>query len=109
MAEKHKDKKFLKFIIEHIVEHPEDVKIDRKVDEMGVLLSLHVHADDMGQVIGRKGSTARALRTLLRIVGLKEDARVNLKIEEPEGSSKKKSKSSKKKSSSSDDEDELKL
>src|SRR6056297_3701650 len=105
MAEKHKDKKFLKFIIEHIVEHPEDVKIDRKVDEMGVLLSLHVHADDMGQVIGRKGSTARALRTLLRIVGLKEDARVNLKIEEPEGSSK--SKSSKKKSSSSDyDEDE---
>ena len=108
MAAKHKDEKFLKFIIEHIVEHPDDIKIDRKVDEMGVLLSLHVHADDMGQVIGRKGSTARALRTLLRIVGLKEDARVNLKIEEPEGSSK--SKSSKKKSSSSDsDEDELKL
>ncbi|HKL16785.1 MAG TPA: KH domain-containing protein [Patescibacteria group bacterium] len=108
MAEKHTDEKFLKFIIEHIVEHPDDVKIERKVDEMGVLLSLHVNSDDMGQVIGRKGSTARALRTLLRIVGLKEDARVNLKIEEPEGSSK--PESSKKKSSSSEsDEDELKL
>ena len=107
MADKHKDQDFLKFVVEHIVEHPEDVKIERKVDEMGVLLSLHVHSDDMGQVIGRKGSTARALRTLLRIVGLKEDARVNLKIEEPEGSSK--PKSSKKKASSSDDEDELKL
>lgn len=108
MAEKQKDQDFLKYVVEHIVEHPEDVKIERKVDEMGVLLSLHVHSDDMGQVIGRKGSTARALRTLLRIVGLKQDARVNLKIEEPEGSSEK-PKSSKKKVSSSEEEDELKL
>src|SRR6056297_1040580 len=105
MAEEYKDEKFLEFVVKSIVDYPDEVEIDREVDEMGVLLSLHVHPDDMGQVIGRNGSTARAIRTLLRIVGLKEDARVNLKIEEPEGSSK--SKSSKKKSSSSDyDEDE---
>ncbi|OGZ27752.1 MAG: hypothetical protein A2365_03885 [Candidatus Nealsonbacteria bacterium RIFOXYB1_FULL_40_15] len=79
------DKEFLEFIIKALVDHPEDVKIDRKVDEMGVLLSLKVNPEDMGQVIGRSGSTARAIRTLVRIVGLKNQARVNLKIEEPEG------------------------
>ena len=76
---------FLEFLIKSIVDHPEDVKIDRKVDEMGVLLSLKVHPQDMGQVIGRQGSTAKAIRSLLRIVGVKNNARVNLKIEEPEG------------------------
>jgi hypothetical protein len=55
------------------------------VDEMGVLLSLRVNPDDMGQIVGRQGSTARAIRTLVRIIGLKNHARVNLKIEEPEG------------------------
>ncbi|MEF8847054.1 MAG: KH domain-containing protein [Candidatus Paceibacterota bacterium] len=86
MAEEEaKDKEFLEYIIKSIVDNPEDVEIDREVDEMGVLLSLRVHADDMGQVIGRNGSTARAIRTLVRIVGLKSHARVNLKIEEPEG------------------------
>lgn len=69
-----------------IVDHPDDVKIDRKVDEMGVLLSLRVHLQDMGQVVGRQGATAKAIRSLLRIVGIKNNARVNLKIEEPEGS-----------------------
>ncbi len=69
-----------------IVDHPDDVKIDRRVDEMGVLLSLQVNPQDMGQVVGRQGSTAKAIRTLLRIVGIKNNARVNLKIEEPEGS-----------------------
>ena len=77
---------FLEFLIKAIVDHPEEVKIDRKVDEMGVLLSLRVNPQDMGQVIGRQGSTAKAIRSLLRIVGVKNNARVNLKIEEPEGS-----------------------
>lgn len=79
------DKKFLEFVVKSIVDHPSDVKIERTVDEMGVLLSLRVHSDDMGQVIGRSGATARAIRTLIRIIGLKSHSRVNLKIEEPEG------------------------
>jgi predicted RNA-binding protein YlqC (UPF0109 family) len=80
-----KDKDFLESLVKALVNHPEDVKIERKVDEMGVLLSLKVHPDDMGVIIGRQGSVARAIRTLVRIVGLKNHARVNLKIEEPEG------------------------
>jgi len=86
MAEKHLDQEFLEHLIKALVAHPEDVKIARNVDEMGVLLSLKIHSEDMGQVIGRQGSTARAIRSLLRIVGLRNNARVNLKIEEPEGS-----------------------
>ena len=80
------DKEFLEFVVKSIVDHPDDVMIDRRVDEMGVLLSLKVHAQDMGQVVGRQGATAKAIRSLLRIVGIKGNARVNLKIEEPEGS-----------------------
>ncbi|PIR89540.1 MAG: RNA-binding protein [Candidatus Harrisonbacteria bacterium CG10_big_fil_rev_8_21_14_0_10_40_38] len=80
------DQEFLEFLVKSIVDHPEDVKIERRVDEMGVLLSLHVNPQDMGQVVGRQGATAKAIRSLLRIVGIKNDARVNLKIEEPEGS-----------------------
>lgn len=80
------DQEFLEHLVKSIVDHPDDVKVDRKVDEMGVLLSLRVHPQDMGQVVGRQGSTAKAIRTLLRIVGIKNSARVNLKIEEPEGS-----------------------
>ncbi len=83
--EKEKDKEFLEFIIKALVDHPEDVKVDRKVDEMGVLLSLKVNPEDMGQIIGKEGSTARAIRNLIRIIGLKNHARVNLKIEEPAG------------------------
>jgi len=79
------DQEFLEFLVKAIVDHPEEVKVDRKVDEMGVLLSLKVNAQDMGQVVGRQGSTAKAIRSLLRIVGIKNNARVNLKIEEPEG------------------------
>ena len=86
MTEEIKDKEFLEFIVKALVDHPEDVKIERKVDEMGVLLTLKVHPEDMGQIIGRQGATARAIRNLVRIVGLKAHARVNLKIEEPEGS-----------------------
>ena len=79
------DQEFLEFVIKALVDNPEDVKIDRKVDEMGVLLSLKVHPEDMGQIIGKAGATARSIRSLVRIVGLKNHARVNLKIEEPEG------------------------
>ena len=80
------DQEFLEFLVKGIVDHPDDVKVDRKVDEMGVLLSLRVNPQDMGQVVGRQGATAKAIRSLLRIVGIKNNARVNLKIEEPEGS-----------------------
>lgn len=80
-----KDQAFLEFIIKELVEHPESVKINRTVDEMGVLLSLDVHPDDMGKIIGRSGNTAKAIRILLRVVGMKNNARVNLKINEPEG------------------------
>src|SRR4030066_955730 len=86
MAEKKtNDQEFLEYVVKTLVDHPDDVKIDRKVDEMGVLLSLKVNPEDMGQIIGKAGSTARAIRNLVRIVGLKNHARVNLKIEEPEG------------------------
>lgn len=85
MAKEINDQEFLEYIVKALVDHPEDVKIDRKVDEMGVLLSLRVNPEDMGQIIGRAGATARAIRSLVRIVGLKNHARVNLKIEEPEG------------------------
>lgn len=79
------DQEFLTYLIKALVDHPEDVKVERKVDELGVLLTLRVHRSDMGQVVGRQGSTAKAIRSLLRIVGIKNNARVNLKIEEPEG------------------------
>ena len=79
------DKDFLEFLIKALVDHPDDVKVDRAVDEMGVLLSLKVHPEDMGQIIGKAGSTARSIRSLVRIIGLKNHARVNLKIEEPAG------------------------
>jgi predicted RNA-binding protein YlqC (UPF0109 family) len=80
------DKEFLEFLVKSIVDHPDDVKVERRVDEMGVLLTLKVNPQDMGQVVGKRGSTAQAIRSLLRIVGIKNNARVNLKIEEPEGS-----------------------
>ncbi len=80
------DQQFLQDLVQALVDHPENVKINRTVDEMGVLLTLDVHAEDMGKVIGRSGNTAKAIRTLLRVVGMKHNARVNLKINEPEGS-----------------------
>ena len=86
MSEQHTDQQFLEEVIRALVEHPDDVKSERTVDEMGVLLTLHINPADMGQIIGRNGRTARAIRTLLRVVGAKNNARVNLKIYEPEGS-----------------------
>lgn len=80
------DKEFLEYVVKALVDKPEAVKVDRKVDEMGVLITLKVDPADMGKIIGRSGNTAKAIRTLLRVVGMKNNARVNLKIEEPEGS-----------------------
>lgn len=82
----HQDQEFLEFVVKALVDKPEAVKIDRKVDEMGVLMTLEVDPIDMGKIIGRQGNTAKAIRTLLRVVGMKFNARVNLKINEPEGS-----------------------
>src|ERR1700689_5666174 len=81
-----RDQQFLEYVVKALVDNPDDVKISRTVDEMGVLLTLSVNKDDMGKVIGRSGATAKAIRTILRVVGMKNDARVNLKIEEAEGS-----------------------
>lgn len=86
MAEKNADQEFLEFVTKALVANPKDVKVERTIDERGVLLTLHINPSDMGAVIGRGGQTARALRTLLRVVGAKNNARVNLKIYEPEGS-----------------------
>ena len=79
------DKVFLEYVVKALVDNPNDVKLDRTVDEMGVLISLTVNPADMGKIIGRMGNTAKAIRTLLRIIGMKNNARVNLKINEPEG------------------------
>ena len=86
MADKQFDQEFVEYIIRGIVNNPDDVRTERIVDERGVLITLHINPEDMGYVIGRQGQTARAVRTLLKIVGAKENARVNLKIYEPEGS-----------------------
>lgn len=86
MADDNLDKEFVEYIVKQIVNHPDDVKIDRSVDEMGVLLTLNVNQEDMALVIGKRGSTAKAIRTLARIIGVRNHARVNFRIAEPEGS-----------------------
>lgn len=80
-----KDQEFLEYMVRAIVNNPNDVKTTRIVDERGVLMTLDINPADMGYVIGRQGQTARAIRTLLKIVGAKNNARVNLKINEPIG------------------------
>ena len=84
MAEQ--DQEFVEYVVKALVDNPSDVRTERSVDEMGVLITLFINPADMGQVIGRMGQTAKAIRTLLRVVGAKHKARVNLKINEPEGS-----------------------
>ncbi len=86
MTEKVSDKDFVEYVVKQIVNNPSDVKVERKIDERGVLINLDVNPEDMGMVIGREGATAKALRTLLRVIGARNNARVNLKINEPEGS-----------------------
>lgn len=80
------DQEFVDYVVRALVDNPDAVSTERTVDEMGVLITLTVDQNDLGQVIGRQGQTAKAIRTLLRVVGAKNQARVNLKINEPEGS-----------------------
>lgn len=84
MADMQKDQQFLEYVVKSLVNHPEDVKTDREIDDRGVKITLHVNPEDMGYIIGRQGQTARALRILLKIVGAKDDARVSMVIFEPE-------------------------
>lgn len=77
---------FVETVVKGIVDHPEEVSTEKTVDERGVLLTLKLNSQDMGYVIGRQGQNARAIRTLLRLVGAKNNARVTLKIDEPAGS-----------------------
>lgn len=79
------DKDFIEHVVKLIVENPDEVKVSRAVDEMGVLITLQVAKDDMGKIIGKNGQTAKSLRILLRVIGSKNNARVNLRIVEPEG------------------------
>ena len=84
------DQQFVEYIVKTLVNNPDKVEVERKIDEKGVLLSLTVDPEDVGRVIGRRGATAQSLRTLLRALGTKNDARYNLKIvndEEPSASS----------------------
>lgn len=76
------DQQFIEFIVKSLVGNPEAVKVERRIDEKGVLLELTVAPDDLGRVIGKRGATAQSLRTLLRALGTKNDARYNLKIVE---------------------------
>lgn len=78
------DKVFLETIVKELVDRPEDVVVEREVDERGVLLTLKVNPEEMGKIIGKQGQTARALRTLLKIVGNKMNSYINLKVYEPE-------------------------
>jgi len=82
------DQQFVEYIVKSLVGHPDDVVVDRLVDEKGVLLTLTVNPEDLGRVIGKRGATAQSLRSLLRALGTKNDARYNLKIvdvDRPEG------------------------
>ena len=79
------DQQFIEYIVKSVVGHPDDVIVDRIIDEKGVLLTLTVNPDDLGRVIGKRGVTAQSLRTLLRALGTKNDARYNLKIVNNDG------------------------
>jgi uncharacterized protein len=79
------DRDFVEYVVKQIAQFPDDVEVSRTVDEMGVLITLKVNKEDMGKIIGKSGQTAKSLRVLLRVIGSKNNARVNLKIVEPEG------------------------
>jgi len=79
------DQQFIDYIVKSVVGHPSDVVVDRIIDEKGVLLTLTVNPEDLGRVIGKRGVTAQSLRTLLRALGTKNDARYNLKIVNNDG------------------------
>lgn len=79
------DRDFVEYVVKQLVDHPEDVEVIRTVDDLGVLITLKVHPEDMGKIIGKSGQTAKSLRILLRVIGAKQNLRVNLKIVEPGG------------------------
>lgn len=81
------DQEFVENIVKAIIDHPEEVITARTLDERGVLIQLTVNREDMGKVIGREGRTAKAIRSLLRVFGARNDSRINLKIVDPEGES----------------------
>lgn len=97
------DQQFVEFIVQSLVGNPDKVQVERKIDEKGVLLELSVDPEDLGRVIGKRGATAQSIRTLLRALGTKNDARYNLKIVDTavDGDAS----SSSKKSSNDDDDD----
>ena len=78
------DREFAEVLVKAVVENVDDVKIERIIDDRGVLLTAHVNPSDLGYVIGKKGATAKAIRTLLKAIGAKENSRVNLKIYQPD-------------------------
>lgn len=78
-------REFIEFVVKAIVDHPEEVEVTQATDDLGVLITLKVNKEDMGKIIGKAGQTAKSLRILLRMMGAKLDARYNLKIIEPEG------------------------
>jgi len=77
-----KDAEFLDFVVKGLVDHPESVKINRTVDEMGVLLSLDCHPDDMGKIIGKGGKVIRAIRTVMKIPAIKQEKRIYITLAE---------------------------
>jgi len=85
MTDSTTDQEYVEAIVKPLVDNPQDVVTSRTVDEMGVLIQLTVNRDDMGKVIGRDGRTAKAVRSLLRVLGSRQNARINLKIVEPDG------------------------
>ena len=105
------DQQFVEFIVKSLVSNPDAVQVTRRIDEKGVLLELTVDPEDLGRVIGKRGATAQSLRTLLRALGTKNDARYNLKIVDngegaPVGGSSSASDNQSDDTSSSDDNDE---
>lgn len=99
------DQQFVEYVVKALVENPEDVSVERLIDEKGVLLTLTVNPEDLGRVIGKRGGTAQSLRTLLRALGTKNDARYNLKIVNNDGYSGQHASSSS--SSQRDDDDNV--
>jgi predicted RNA-binding protein YlqC (UPF0109 family) len=101
------DQQFVEFIVKSLVSNPDHVVIERRIDEKGVLLELTVDPDDLGRIIGKRGATAQSLRTLLRALGTKNDARYNLKIVDNDLPSDETSSTSVGSTKSDDDEEEL--
>ena len=85
MADSNIDRDFVEYILKAIVSHPDEIKVTRTVDDLGVLLTISAHSEDMGTIIGKNGQTAKSIRTLLHALGSKSNERVNMKILEPEG------------------------